>query len=332
MGQFRRQAAASPFRTVATTDNSSQLYSLLPFGMGQQAFKCIHATVIVFRIDPETGGLQSSRMATQIYYEVVGEGQPMLVLHGGYLDHRHMVDALEPIFEHRQGWKRVYIDIPGHGQSQVDVGIDTQEQVLDIILDFMEGFAPGERFAIVGESRGGYLARGIVYKKPEMVSGAMFIVPGRHVVASQESVPPHVTLVKADDLIPTLESNEISRFERLVVQNLEILEKIRRTKLPAAELADVDHLKTIDDNYEFSFDVDSPEIPFENPVLFLLGRQDASVGYRDAWKAIENFPRATFAILDKAGHSLSWEQSQLFSALANEWLQRVEELDRSSAP
>jgi pimeloyl-ACP methyl ester carboxylesterase len=271
-------------------------------------------------------------MNTQVHYEVVGEGRLMLALHGGYLDHRHMIDAFEPIFEHRQGWKRVYIDIPGHGQSKVDVSIDAHEQVLDIILDFMEGFAPGERFAIVGESRGGYLARGIVYRRPELVSGAMFIVPGRYVVASQESVPPHVTLVKADDLIPTLEPNEISRFERLVVQNLEILEKIRRTKLPAAELADVDHLKTIDDNYEFSFDVDSPEMPFEKPVLFLLGRQDAMVGYRDAWKAIENFPRATFAILDKAGHSLSWEQPQLFFTLANEWLLRVEELDRNSAP
>jgi len=301
-------------------------------GLGRQAFKCIHATVRVCRIDPETGGLQSLRMDTQVHYEIVGEGRPMLVLHGGYLDHRHMVDALEPIFEHRQGWKRVYIDIPGHGQSKVDVSIDAHEQVLDIILEFMEDFAPGERFAIVGESRGGYLARGIVCKRPEMVSGAMFIVPGRYVVASQESVPSHITLVKADDLIPTLAPNEISRFERLVVQNLEILEKIRRTKLPAAEFADVDHLKMIDDNYEFSFDVDSPAMLFEKPALFLLGRQDAMVGYRDAWKAIENFPRATFAILDKAGHSLSWEQPQLFFALANEWLRRVEELDRNSAP
>ena len=26
-----------------------------------------------------------------IYYETYGDGRPMLVLHGGYLDHRHMV-------------------------------------------------------------------------------------------------------------------------------------------------------------------------------------------------------------------------------------------------
>ena len=37
------------------------------------------------------------------------------------------------------------------------------------------------------------------------------------------------------------------------------------------------------------------------------------------------FPRATFAALDKAGHLLPLEQERLFRALADEWLQRVEE-------
>ena len=59
-------------------------------------------------------------MNKSVHFEVIGEGQPILVLHGGYLDHRHMIDALEPIFDHREGWKRVYIDIPdkaGHSLS-----------------------------------------------------------------------------------------------------------------------------------------------------------------------------------------------------------------------
>ena len=28
-----------------------------------------------------------------------GGGPPILILHGGGLDHRHMVDALEPVFQ-----------------------------------------------------------------------------------------------------------------------------------------------------------------------------------------------------------------------------------------
>ncbi len=37
------------------------------------------------------------------------------------------------------------------------------------------------------------------------------------------------------------------------------------------------------------------------------------------------FPRATFAVLDRAGHGLTMEQTGLFRALVAEWLDRVEE-------
>jgi pimeloyl-ACP methyl ester carboxylesterase len=260
-----------------------------------------------------------------IHYEVFGAGRPILVLHGGYLDHRHMVDALEPLFDDREGWKRIYIDIPGHGKSPVDPSISTHDEVLGLILAFISEMLPGQSFAVVGESRGGYLARGIIHQKPDLVDGALFIVPGRYAVCSEDSVPPHSTLVRADDLVATLAPNEVGRFNRLVVQNAEILEKIRRSKIPAIALADEEYQNKINENYEFAFDVDAPEKPFQRPVLFLLGRQDSMVGYRDALMVIESFPRATFAVLDKAGHSLSWEQPALFHALAGEWLQRVEE-------
>jgi len=55
----------------------------------------------------------------------------------------------------------------------------------------------------------------------------------------------------------------------------------------------------------------------------VMGRQDTAVGYRDQWELIENFPRASFVILDKAGHNLQIEQEGLFHALVIEWLDRV---------
>jgi len=43
------------------------------------------------------------------------------------------------------------------------------------------------------------------------------------------------------------------------------------------------------------------------------------------WDILENYPRATFVVLDRAGHMLYIEQENLFNALVNEWLDRVEE-------
>ncbi|MCP4419711.1 MAG: alpha/beta hydrolase, partial [Chloroflexi bacterium] len=78
------------------------------------------------------------------------------------------------------------------------------------------------------------------------------------------------------------------------------------------------------ENYAFSFDVDDVSGPFLGPSLIITGRQDSIVGYRDAWKILENYPRATFAVLDRAGHLLE-ETEDLVHTLINEWLDRVEE-------
>lgn len=147
-----------------------------------------------------------------LHFEGFGEGRVLLVLHGGYLDRRHMVDTIEPLFDGRNGWKRIYIDIPGHGNSAVDESVSTHDHVLEIILGFMDEVAPQKSFAVAGESRGGYLARGIIHRRPDLVDGALLIAPGRYAACAEESVPAHVTLVRADELVPTLAPNETGRF------------------------------------------------------------------------------------------------------------------------
>ena len=74
---------------------------------------------------------------------------------------------------------------------------------------------------------------------------------------------------------------------------------------------------------QFSYNAD--QVYFDKPTLILSGRQDIAVGYKDSWDLLENFPRATYAVLDRAGHFLSIEQRALMQALVNEWLNRVEE-------
>ncbi len=260
----------------------------------------------------------------EINYETRGSGRPLLVLHGGYLDHRHIISAMEPAFDNSSKWKRIYPDLPGHGQTTIANSIENHDQILEILFEFMSNICPNESYAVAGESRGGFLARGLAVKEPEIIDGLLLIVPGRYAVADPKNLPPQVTLENADELLDELEENEIGKFKKLVVQNREILEKIRKYKLPAISLADTKCQTRLNDNYQYKFDLDAPENVFPKPTLVLLGRFDIEVGYRDALKAIENYPRATYAILDKAGHSLSWEQPELFTALVKDWLERVE--------
>ena len=49
--------------------------------------------------------------------------------------------------------------------------------------------------------------------------------------------------------------------------------------------------------------IDKINYKYDFPALMLTGRQDASVGYYDQWNILENYNRASFIVLDKAGHN-----------------------------
>ena len=65
------------------------------------------------------------------------------------------------------------------------------------------------------------------------------------------------------------------------------------------------------------------KIKFDKPVLFMSGRQDICVGYKDLYKLLEDYPRATFSIIDIAGHNLQIEQPELFNSLVENFLIRI---------
>ena len=262
-----------------------------------------------------------------VYYETYGGGYPAVMLHGLGPDLRSMTGCMEPILQERDGWRRIYPDLPGMGRTPAPDWITNSDQVLDVVAAFIDAVIPGQRFVVAGDSYGGYLARGLVYRQPALLDGLLLLCPT--IIADQEkrTLPPHVTLVRDAALLSTLEPQQRAEFESFaVVESQRIWERTRDEINVGLEVADVVFTSRLQpQGYAFSFDVDALPTPFEKPALFLVGRQDGIVGYRDAWAIIENYPRATFAVLDRAGHNLQIEQEYLFDALVNEWLDRVEE-------
>jgi pimeloyl-ACP methyl ester carboxylesterase len=143
-----------------------------------------------------------------VHYEIHGEGYPLISLHGFSPDRRWMSGCLEPIFEHRSGWQRIYPDLPGMGKTPGKEWITNSDQMLDIVLDFIDQVIPSERFVLAGDSYGGYLARGIIYRRPAVVDGLLLICPMIIADHAKRSVPPHVTLVKDPALLSSLKSRE----------------------------------------------------------------------------------------------------------------------------
>jgi len=260
-----------------------------------------------------------------VNYEVRGEGRPILLIHGYSPDHRMMEGCMEPIFLEVDGWKRIYIDLPGMGRTRAPEWLRNADQMLDIVLEFASSVIGGRSFALAGESYGGYLSRGIVCRRPELVDGMLLICPCIIPDASKRSLPPKTLLVRNEESMAGLSEKDLEAFnEMAVVQSQRHWERFRDEIMPGLELADEEFLNRFQrDGYAFSFDTDRLQEPFAKPSLILTGRQDAAVGYRDAFSIIENYPRASFAALDMAGHNVQIEQETLFSALVKEWLQRL---------
>jgi pimeloyl-ACP methyl ester carboxylesterase len=110
-----------------------------------------------------------------------------------------------------------------------------------------------------------------------------------------------------------------------VLQTEETYARTQREVVPGLDAADPAAVERIRGSFAGTFPMEPAGRPYAGPTLFFLGRQDSSTGYRDAWPLLEHYPRASFAVLDRAGHNAQIEQPALFDALVHDWLDRVEQ-------
>jgi pimeloyl-ACP methyl ester carboxylesterase len=267
------------------------------------------------------------------YYECYGEGTPVVFIHGFGIDHRAPKGTMEPVFKNHPGWKRIYFDMPGMGQTKASETIQNTDDMLEAILALINKLIPSGNFLIGGMSYGGLLARGVILRMPERVDGALLLAPVTVSERPKRMLPHKIALVKDEELLASLTKKERKEFELMsTVQNKTTWERYSVENVPALAIADTGFMDRIAaSGFQFSFDVDQLMKPFVKPALIFMGRQDTAVGYRDGLRLIDNFPRGTFAILDRAGHSLEIEQETVVRCMAGEWLDRVEEYQKDLA-
>jgi pimeloyl-ACP methyl ester carboxylesterase len=255
-----------------------------------------------------------------IYYETYGSGRPIVMLPGRPSDHRVMARFMEPVFTQREGWLRIYPDLPGTGRTPSADRLATHDAMLEAVLAFIDKVIPSQRFVLAGLSYGGYLARGVVYHRAASIDGLMLCVPQVKADPAEAQLPPRTAIV--EDPTIAAELGPISNL--MVVQSPREAEAVREL-LAEVRIADHPFNDRLEEAGPFSFDVDNLSTPFGASTLIVTSRQDDLCGYRDAWDLLDNYPRATFAVLDRAGHFVNIEQDALCQALMREWLDRVEE-------
>ncbi|GAA2689448.1 MULTISPECIES: alpha/beta fold hydrolase [Actinosynnema] len=251
-----------------------------------------------------------------------GSGTPLVLLHGFEVDHRDLL-PLDPVIAGAGGWRRIYVDLPGMGRSPGD-GVASARDVLRVVAGGLDDLLGGEPFAVLGSSFGGLLARHLAHDARERVLGLATLVG---VVVSEHArrrVPPRTVLHEDPAVLAALGEAATDYAGQAVVQGHRSAQAFLDHTRPGLLAADRAAVTRIAADYGLGEPPErtSPE-PFTAPALFLTGRQDDVVGYADAWATLEHYPRASFAVLDAAGHNALFERPGPATALVVDWLERV---------
>jgi pimeloyl-ACP methyl ester carboxylesterase len=123
----------------------------------------------------------------ELYYEATGQGDPLVLIHGGWSDHDNWRPVVAGLAE---SFHVVAYDRRGHGQSgRGDQGTRTDQE--DDLAGLIEALDHGPAH-IAGTSFGGSIAIGLAARRPELV---------RSVIAHE---PPLMSAVAGDSAIEAL--------------------------------------------------------------------------------------------------------------------------------
>lgn len=257
-----------------------------------------------------------------------GNGPPVVFLHGWLMDHCDEFATYDAIFAAR-GYKRIYFDLPGMGRSDDVAPPHDLDGYADLIADAIRDEIGDQAFLLSGTSAGALIACGVAARMGDQLAGLLLRVPLVHGPDEARRLEPVPVLHSDADLVAGLSRRSramlgaaplIQRQDWIDAQ----LDKLESRVLPAmrrAKSRDLQHLRTDPARYEMRQLARQSDVP----TLVLIARQDDNVGWHDAMQRFADWPRATIALLDAAGHEFPLRhQMPLAGALVQDWLDRVD--------
>jgi pimeloyl-ACP methyl ester carboxylesterase len=275
---------------------------------------------------PLTAEEPTAERSLKINFETIGEGQPIVMLHGFGYDLNQMKGCMEPLFKGRTGWKRIYIDLPGMGRSSGKEWIRNSDKILEIVSSLVNTETVRQKIVLVGHSYGAYIALGLFHERAADVDGLLLINPVTVPYTKDKKIPLKTVLVKDETLLASLPPEDRKEFEQIaVIQTKPVWERFKEEILPGIRMADPVFLTNLRaKGYSFSYNIMDFRPMLDKPVLIFAGRQDFIVGYHDPVVLLESFPYGEYHVLDGAGPMLPIERPEAFNHLVGRWLDQLE--------
>ncbi|MGH2506522.1 MAG: alpha/beta fold hydrolase [Ktedonobacteraceae bacterium] len=248
---------------------------------------------------------------TQVYYEIAGEGQPLVLLHAGVADSR-MWDEQFAAFA--QQYRVVRYDLRGYGQSEAPARAFRAYEELAQLLQQLEI----ARAHIVGISYGGKIALDFALAYPKLVEKLVLVAPG---ISGSTPAPEVLKFYEEEEA--ALEAEDLDRATELNLQMwvdgpkrelgtvaATVRERVREMQRHAFD--------TVFPEGGVELDLEPPAVArlreVKAPTLVIVGDYDIQPMLEQARQLEAEIPGARLVVITDVAHMVNMEKPAEFNA------------------
>lgn len=241
----------------------------------------------------------TKEIPNKINYYLIGEGKPLLLLHGFAEDATIWTNQIKFLSSRH---KLILPDLPGSGISKEYLpALSTTIEDFAMLINEIIMAEKIEQFSFLGHSMGGYVALAYAELFPEMLNGFGLIHSTAYADSAEkkeirtrsiEFIEKHGSLPFLETMIPGLYSDPFIREHKDVIQN-------------HISMANSFNLHVFAAYYEMMKNRPDRRLVLESftkPILFIIGTEDKAVFLKDSLEQSHLPVDPHIEILDGVGH------------------------------
>ncbi|WCT72164.1 alpha/beta fold hydrolase [Sphingomonas naphthae] len=268
-------------------------------------------------------------LSAKIAYHDVGEGDAVIMIHGGgpgatgYSNYSRNIGPLS------QSNRVIVIDLPGYGGSE---NREIEGSIFDVLSAVVIGLMDAlgiAKASIVGNSLGGGTALRTAIDHPDRVSKLVLMGPGGGLAVHSNFPTPGLMAMFTYYLGDGPSEKKLRGIiKELVYDPSLITEELFQQRLEASMRPDVVANPPLKQRKGPSAMRDDlwrePLYKVKQPVLIIWGREDRVLPIDAAFVYQKSLPNAELHVFPKCGHWAQWEKADQFNTLVGQFLGRAE--------